>query len=92
MSCRVLKRGMENFVLNTISNIAKKNGFTGLRGEYIASKKNGMVADHYPNLGFKKAVNYWELSLHNYRPGGSFIKLKLNDKGSYSNAGKGHIC
>ena len=27
MSCRVLKRGMENFTLNTIVNYAKENGF-----------------------------------------------------------------
>ncbi len=91
MSCRVLKRGMENFILNTISNIAKKKGFTTLKGEYIATRKNAMVADHYSNLGFQKAGNYWEFSLVNYKPGGSFIKLKLNDKGSYSKAGKGHI-
>lgn len=40
MSCRVLKRGMENFVLNTIVELAKENGYVHLRGEYIATAKN----------------------------------------------------
>jgi len=39
MSCRVLKRGMENFVLNTITSFAKKNGFTTLKGEYLPTAK-----------------------------------------------------
>lgn len=54
MSCRILKRGMENFVLNTIVNFAKKNGFTLLKGEYIPTERNELVKDHYRNLGFKK--------------------------------------
>ena len=52
MSCRVLKRGMENFTLNTIVDYAKNNGFKTIIGEYIPTAKNGMVADHYPSLGF----------------------------------------
>lgn len=35
MSCRVLKRGMENFTLNTIVEWARQNGFRRLLGEYI---------------------------------------------------------
>lgn len=53
MSCRVLKRGMENFVLNTIVSWAKENGFKKLIGEYLPTAKNNMVKEHYPNLGFK---------------------------------------
>lgn len=54
MSCRVLKRGMENFTLNTLVAYAKKNGFKKIIGEYLPTLKNGMVKDHYPNLGFTK--------------------------------------
>ena len=67
MSCRVLKRGMENFVLNTVVNFAKENGFTVLKGEYIPTAKNGIVKDHYLNLGFEKQNEYWLLSLVNYQ-------------------------
>lgn len=52
MSCRVLKRGMEEFVINDIINIAKKNGSNRVIGEYIKTPKNAMVADLYERMGF----------------------------------------
>ena len=52
MSCRVLKRGMENFTLNTIVDYAIANGFKTIVGEYIPTAKNGMVENHYTALGF----------------------------------------
>jgi len=77
MSCRVLKRGMENFVLNTVADFAKENGFTIVRGEYLATAKNEMVKDHYPNLGFEEQPNgNWELNLNNYENRKSFINIK----------------
>jgi FkbH-like protein len=57
MSCRVLKRGMENFTLNTIVKYAGKNGFKKIVGEYIRTSKNKIVADHYLNLGFSLLDN-----------------------------------
>lgn len=54
MSCRVLKRGMEKFTLNTMVTLAKKEGFKKIIGEYVPTPKNKMVEDHYLNLGFKK--------------------------------------
>lgn len=54
MSCRVLKRGMENFTLNTLVAYAKENGFKRIIGEYLPTLKNGMVKEHYPSLGFTK--------------------------------------
>src|ERR1700744_2008509 len=47
MSCRVLKRGMENFTMNTIVEIALEGGFDRVVGEYLPTKKNGIVKDHY---------------------------------------------
>jgi len=52
MSCRVLKRGMEDFTLSTIVNYAKEHGFQRIIGEYLPTAKNNMVADHFPKLGF----------------------------------------
>ena len=54
MSCRVLKRGMENFTLNTLVDYARSNGFKRIIGEYLPSAKNQMVEGHYPHLGFSK--------------------------------------
>lgn len=66
MSCRVINRGVENFVLNTIANFAREKGFTNLIGEYIHTSKNEMVKDHYLNLGFKKEDNLWILNVLNF--------------------------
>jgi FkbH-like protein len=52
MSCRVLKRGMEHFTLNTIVDYARENGFSRIIGEYIPTAKNKMVENHYSKLGF----------------------------------------
>ena len=65
MSCRVLKRGMEHFVLNTMVNFAQENGFSMLKGEYIPTAKNDMVKSHYENLGFHEVDGFWELDVNN---------------------------
>jgi FkbH-like protein len=52
MSCRVLGRQVEATTLNVISLAARKLGARRLIGEYIPTKKNGMVKDHYAKLGF----------------------------------------
>lgn len=54
MSCRVLKRGMENFTLNTMVERAKAAGYRRIIGEYLPTPKNKMVEDHYASLGFQK--------------------------------------
>lgn len=54
MSCRVLKRGMENFTLNTMVAAAKANGYRKIVGEYLPTQKNILVRDHYPNMGFTR--------------------------------------
>lgn len=52
MSCRVLKRGVEDFVFPTICAIARQWGCDTLLGEYIPTSKNAMVEEFYPSLGF----------------------------------------
>jgi FkbH-like protein len=76
MSCRVLKRGMENFVLNTITTFARENGYSTLKGQYIATAKNGIVKDHYQNLGFTEKKGYWLLETNAYKPKKSHIVNK----------------
>ena len=76
MSCRVLKRGMENFVLNSIVSFAKENGIMNIKGEYIPTVKNEMVKDHYLNLGFKKREKYFCLEVKNYQDRNNYIKIK----------------
>lgn len=52
MSCRVLKRGVEGFAFRKVIEEARKTGCKRIIGEYIPSKKNGMVKDFYVGLGF----------------------------------------
>ena len=53
MSCRVLKRGMEEFIVNQMIETAKENGFSKVLGEYIQTPKNAMVEKIYSKLGFR---------------------------------------
>ena len=76
MSCRVLKRGMENFVLNMVSNHAKEKGYSYLKGEYIPTAKNEMVKDHYAGLGFEEKDGYWLLDVRSYKNKKCFINKK----------------
>ena len=57
MSCRVLKRGMEEFIINSVIDKAKEEGFSKIIGEYIKTPKNAMVEHIYSNLGFKDLGN-----------------------------------
>ena len=76
MSCRVLERGMEQFVLNTIANFAKQKEYSLLKGEYIQTAKNGMVKNHFSLLGFEASGNYWILNVDKYNNRECFIKTK----------------
>jgi FkbH-like protein len=53
MSCRVLKRGVEQALLSHLVSASKERGLSAIRGEYIPSAKNGLVRDHYATLGFR---------------------------------------
>ena len=82
MSCRVLKRGMEKFVLNKIAQQASKIGVKEIIGEYLPTAKNGMVKGHYHELGFTKCDgenNQWILNLESYSDYPTFITLKTSD-------------
>ncbi len=52
MSCRVLKRGVERLLLNDIVAAARERGLSAVEGEYIPTAKNGLVKEHYRELGF----------------------------------------
>jgi FkbH-like protein len=73
MSCRVLKRGMENFTLNTIVELASLHNFEHITGEYIPTKKNQIVKDHYSNLGFREDGDKWVIDVAGYEKKITFI-------------------
>jgi predicted enzyme involved in methoxymalonyl-ACP biosynthesis len=55
MSCRVLKRQVEELTLNEIVRVARERGCNEVIGLYRPTAKNGMVRDLYPRLGFVPA-------------------------------------
>jgi len=77
MSCRVLKRGMENFTLNIMVEAAKAKGYKRIIGEYLPTSKNKMVEDHYAHLGFTHVVDaptaQYALDVEAYQPRECFI-------------------
>ena len=81
MSCRVLKRGMEYFTLNTMVAKAHEAGYHRIVGEYLPTPKNRMVEDHYPSLGFSKIEGtptaQYELDVDRYEPKENFITTKI---------------
>ncbi len=75
MSCRVLKRGMEEFIINEIISAAKENGFKRVIGEYLETKKNAMVRNIYPDHGFRKIdEGRYEILVEEYVPSKTFIE------------------
>ena len=76
MSCRVLKRGMEAYTLNSIVELAKANGYIQVIGEYIPTPKNEIVKDHYKNLGFQQDNDLWLLDVNSYIQKENFITKK----------------
>ena len=75
MSCRVLKRGMEEYVINYLVSIAKELGYKVIVGEYIKTKKNAMVENIYEKLGFQNKGNgKFEVFVDDFIPHNTFIK------------------
>jgi FkbH-like protein len=54
MSCRVLKRGMEDAMMNALMEISQKLGVKKIVGYYYPTLKNAMVKDFYGMMGFHK--------------------------------------
>jgi len=79
MSCRVLKRQVEEEVLNELARVAKTRGCRTLHGIYLPTPKNEMVRDFYGRMGFtltseSDAKREFELPLDNFQP----IPTKIN--------------
>ena len=81
MSCRVLKRGMEQAMLDALAAEARARKVTVIYGYYYPTKKNKMVAGLYESFGFEKqggtdeGGTVWRLSVESYQPLGKFIEV-----------------
>lgn len=73
MSCRVLKRRVEEFVLAEMVAAAGQRGFGRITGEYIPTAKNGLVSDLFRNLGFTEDPAGWHLDVGKAKATDNFI-------------------
>jgi len=86
MSCRVLKRTVEDLVLNHLAEEARRRGRRLLHGDYIPTPKNDLVREHYPRLGFQPAgtdasgSTRWNLPIADgWQPRRHFISLTAGE-------------
>ncbi len=77
MSCRVLKRRVEEALFNMLLSEAKKHGISRLIGLYIPTARNRLVAELYPQLGFTPLLGseaseekhtHWQLVVETTQP------------------------
>lgn len=72
MSCRVLKRGLEDLMMNEVIAKARQYGLTTIVGYYYPTLKNAMVKNFYQEMGFEKVLENedgnteWRLNIVDY--------------------------
>ena len=80
MSCRVLKRQVEEAVLNELVRLARLKDCSSLLGTYLPTAKNEMVRDFYGRMGFtltaeSAAKREFEMNLDTFSPVTTKIKI-----------------
>jgi FkbH-like protein len=80
MSCRVLTRGVEEYLMNHVVEQARGWGLSTIRASYIPTAKNAMVKDFYARFDFRKVTEHpdgrieWMLPVAEYTPRSVFIR------------------
>ena len=79
MSCRVLNRGVEKILMDSLVECAEKIGVKKIRGFYFKTAKNKLVETFFDSFGFEKISDTGEdkiyiLDVADYVPHGKFIK------------------
>ena len=77
MSCRVLERSFEQYIINKILDFLKSKKYKTLSAEYIETKKNILVKGLYKNLKFSSEDdNNFSVSIQKFKK----LKTYINDK------------
>ena len=79
MSCRVLKRSVEEYVFNKMVKLAAEQGIKTILGEYLPTKKNAMVKDLLGKYGFEEYAadengTSWKLDVAQYTQNKTFVE------------------
>lgn len=81
MSCRVLKRQVEEEIVNAMMRLAFTVGAARVRGRYLPTPKNSMVRDLYTRMGFSLVGEEadqvtFETDARVYRPRATKIRIE----------------
>ena len=77
MSCRVIERGMENFIVNYLQEFCKLKNVEVIISEYIETSKNSLVKDLYTKSGFDIFKNKY--SLNSFKENNLETKIRICD-------------
>ncbi len=98
MSCRVLKRQVEEEVVNEMVRLARLRGCASVKGIYLRTAKNEMVADLYAAQGFSITADgpdrrEFELAVGKFEPKPTKIRVTRRAYESDGSNGKiaGHL-
>ncbi len=81
MSCRVLKRGLEDAMMNTLVAEAAARGISTITGHFYPTAKNAMVKDFYGAYGFDlvdedhAGNRTWQLKVADYEAKSVHMKI-----------------
>ncbi len=81
MSCRVLKRDMEQAMMDSLVAECKARGIQTVKGYYYPTAKNKMVKEFFVQFGFEKVSEdetgntTWERTVEDYRNLNRYIKV-----------------
>ena len=82
MSCRVLKRGMEDAMMDEMVRLAAQRGVATMVGYYYPTAKNAMVREFYATMGFEKTEEQpdgstiWRLDVAQYQPRAAHMQIQ----------------
>lgn len=79
MSCRVLARGVEQYLMTEVFAVARSRNAARVTGEYIPTAKNGMARDFFRQFGFcqtscQDGRATWALDVARYEPQATLIQ------------------
>jgi FkbH-like protein len=86
MSCRVLARGVEEYLMNHIAGEAARLNLNFVSGLYIPTSKNAMVKEFFPKFGFEKVgetrdgSTHWLLRVADYRYPKTYIQPEADER------------
>jgi FkbH-like protein len=86
MSCRVLARGVEEYLMNSVVAEAARLNLEAVAGTYIPTAKNAMVRDFYAKFSFAKVgetangTTSWQLRVADYTYRKTYIEPESKEQ------------